>query len=122
MARMSRDSFAKATGAFGRTAEDLEKEAHADKIPEKNCGVCKHYLENTYASDGRGTCSTLKDGSDITSDPPVFVLEGKNGCMLRILTDASKCKYFEKMEFIDHDGTECSDPMYRRSMRQLQDK
>jgi len=79
MARMSRDSFAKATGVFGRTAEELEKEAHADKIPEKNCGICKHYLENTYASDGRGTCSMLKDGSDITSDPPVFVLEGKTG-------------------------------------------
>jgi hypothetical protein len=75
-----------------------------------------------YASDGRGTCSMLKDGSDITSDPPVFVLDGENGYMLRILTDASRCKNFEKMEFIDHDGTECSDPMYRRSMRQLQDK
>ena len=122
MARMSRDSFAKATGAFGRTAEDLEKESQADKVPEKNCGVCKHYLESTYSSDGRGTCAVLKDGSDIISDPPVFIMEGKNGYSLRILTDAAKCKYYERMEFIDKDGTECSDPMLRRSMRQLQDK
>jgi hypothetical protein len=122
MARMSRESFAKATGACGRTAEELEKESHSDQVHEKNCGVCKHYLENSYTSDGRGSCSMLKDGSDITSDPPVFVLDGKNGYMLRILTDAAKCTYFERMEFIDHDGTECSDPMYRRSMRQLQDK
>ncbi len=122
MARMSRDSFAKATGALGRTAEELAIESDAGQVPEKNCGVCKHYLENTYASDGRGTCAVLKDGSDITSDPPVFIMEGKNGYMLRILTNAAKCTYFEKMEFIDHDGTECSDPKYRRSMRQLQDK
>jgi hypothetical protein len=122
MARMSRDSFAKATGALGRTAEELKKESLADKVPEKNCGVCKHYLESTYSSDGRGTCAVLKEGSDITSNPPVFNLENKNGYLLRILTDASKCTYFEKMEFIDKDGHECSDPLYRRSMRQLQDK
>ena len=121
MARMSRDSFAKASGVFGMTAADVEKQSLAE-VPEKNCGVCKNYLENTYTSDGRGTCNVLKDGSDITSDPPILKMEGKNGYQLKILTDAAKCTYFEKMEFIDHDGHECSDPKYRRSMRQLQDK
>jgi hypothetical protein len=28
---MSRDSFAKATGAFGRTAEELEKDSNFDE-------------------------------------------------------------------------------------------
>jgi len=122
MARMSRDEFIKATGICGMQKKDAEKESDADKVPEKNCGICKHFLETAYMSDGRGSCSILKHGSDIISDPPVFNLEEKNGYMLRILTDASKCKYYEKMEFIDKDGRECSDPQYRRSMRQLQDK
>jgi len=115
MAKMSRDSFSKGSGLFGLQPKEVE-------APEKSCGVCKHYLESTFSSDGRGTCGVLKDGSDITSDPPVFNLEAKNGYMLKILTDASRCTYYEKMDFIDHDGTECSDPKYRRSMRQLQDK
>ncbi len=122
MARPSRDDLAKATTIFGMQAKDVQKESDADKIPEKNCGVCKHSLESAYMSDGRGTCAVLKQGSDITVDPPVFNLEAKNGYMIRLLTDASKCTYFEKMEFIDKDGHECSDPQYRRSMRQLQDK
>ena len=122
MARMSRDDFAKATGIYGMQAKDVQKESDSDNIPEKNCGICKHYLETSYMSDGRGTCAVLKEGSDITSDPPVFNLEAKNGYMLRMLSDASKCTYFEKMEFIDKDGHECSDPKFRRSMRQLQDK
>ena len=119
MARMTRDEFSKATGIYGMKPTDVKKETTA---PEKNCGICKNYLESAYMSDGRGTCAVLKEGSDITADPPVFNMENKNGYLLRILTDASKCKYYEKMEFIDKDGRECSDPMYRRSMRQLQDK
>jgi hypothetical protein len=122
MARMTRDEYAKASGIYGMQAKDIKKETDADKIPDKTCGVCKHYLETSYMSDGRGTCAKLKEGSDITSDPPVFNLEAKNGYILRILSDATKCTYFEKMEFIDKDGHECSDPKYRRSMRQLQDK
>ena len=122
MARRNRDEYAKASGVFGRMAADLEKQSNAETIPEKTCGVCKHYLESSWSSDGRGSCKELKEGSDITSDPPVFNLEGKNGYQLRILTDAARCTYFEKSEFIDHDGHECSDPIYRRSMRQLMDK
>jgi len=89
---------------------------------ENICGICKQYLESSWSSDGRGTCKLLKLGSDIKSQPPVYVLEGKDGYPTKTLSDASLCKYFEKMTFIDKDGYECSDPLYRRSMRQLRDK
>ena len=78
MARMSRDSFAKSHGAF-KTAEQLEKEGKAENVPEKTCGLCKNFLETAAYSDGRGTCKVFKEGSDITCDPPVFVMDGKNG-------------------------------------------
>ena len=122
MARRNRDEYAKASGVFGLPPADLDKQTHAETIPEKTCGICKHYLETSWSSDGRGSCKVLKEGSDITSNPPVFNLEGKDGYLLRILTDAARCTYFEKSEFIDHDGQECSDPIYRRSMTQLMDK
>ncbi|MBU2488682.1 MAG: hypothetical protein KKA60_04760 [Proteobacteria bacterium] len=93
-----------------------------EKQAEKICGICKHYSESAFSGEGKGSCNTLKMGSDITASPPVFVLEGENGYMSLTLADATACKYYEKMEFIDHDGTECSDPQYRRTMRQLQDK
>ncbi|MDI6741110.1 MAG: hypothetical protein QMD11_00075 [Smithella sp.] len=121
MARMSRDSFAKSHGAF-KTAEELEKEGKAENVPEKTCGLCKNFLETAAYSDGRGSCKVLKEGSDIICDPPVLVMDGKNGYQMRALTDAAKCSSYAKMEFIDHDGTECSDPQYRRTMRQFQDK
>ena len=121
MARMSRESFAKSHGAF-KTAEQLERESKVENVPDMVCGICKHFLETAAYSDGRGTCTVLKDGSDITCNPPIFIMEGKDGYRLRALTDAAKCPSYKKMEFIDHDGTECSDPKYRRSMRQFQDK
>ena len=60
-------------GAF-KTAEQLEKEGNAENVPEKTCGLCKNFLETAAYSDGRGTCKVLKEGSDITCDPPVFVI------------------------------------------------
>lgn len=91
------------------------------KRAEKICGICKHYMEGAFTGEGRGACSILKLGSNIEVDPPVFVLEGDDGYRTMNLMDAGKCKYYEKMEFVDKDGTECNDPKYRRSMRQMQD-
>jgi len=122
MARRNRDEYAKASGAFGLRPADVDREARTDTVPERTCGVCAHYLETSWSSDGRGSCKILKEGSDITASPPIFCLEGKDGYLLRMLTDAAECAYFEKSTFIDHDGQECSDPMYRRSIRQLIDK
>ena len=91
------------------------------KPGEKVCGNCKHYLESSWSSDGRGSCTLLKIGSDIHAQPPVYMLEGKDGYPTKNLNDASLCKYYDKMTFIDKDGYECSDPVFRRSMRQFQE-
>lgn len=120
MARRSRQEYANATGAFG--VQQKQPGGSEGEVPEKACGMCKNFSESAWSSDGRGTCKVLKQGSDIFSDPPVYQLEGKNGYMVRSLADAAKCKYFEKMRFIDKDGHECSDPQFRRSQRQFQDK
>jgi len=122
MARKSRDEYAKASGAFGLQPGGAGKLDETEKIPDQPCGLCRQYMESAWSSDGRGSCKVLKEGSDITADPPVFFLEGKNGYMLRILTDSSRCRYYERNDFIDKDGYECSDPVFRRFIRQLKDK
>jgi len=91
-----------------------------EKIPDQACGICKHFSENAYASDGRGTCSMLKVGSNLTSDPPVFVLDGETGLFTFFNTDAARCSHFSRMEIIDKDGTECADPAFRRTQRQME--
>jgi len=97
--------------------QDTASKEHYDKV----CGTCTHYSESSYERN-RGSCRFLKIGSNIASNPPVFVLDGKDGYLTMTLSDASKCNYYEKMKMIDKDGYECSDPQYRRSIRQLQDK
>ncbi len=89
---------------------------------QKVCGTCKNYSESSFSSDGRGSCKSLKLGSNIAGDPPIYEHKGKDGYLTRTLSDASSCKHYEKMKLIDKDGYECSDPQYRRSIRQLQDK
>lgn len=94
---------------------------HTDEeIAEKICGKCKNFSENAWASDGRGTCKILKLGSNIESDPPVYVTDEGDGFLAMTLGDATKCKYYEEMSMIDTDNTECSDPVHRRSIRQMQ--
>ena len=108
-----RDSM---TGHFS-TARGVEGR---ETVPDKACGKCKDFSENAYASDGRGFCRVLKTGSNLLADPPIFVLEGETGLMCMFNMDASKCKYYERMEFIDTDGTECADPQFRRAQRQME--
>lgn len=98
-----------------------QAEKDLKKPGEKVCGNCKKYLESAWSSDGRGSCTVLKMGSDIHATPPVHVLEGKDGYPTKTLADAASCKYYDKMTFVDKDGYECSDPVFRRSIRQFQD-
>lgn len=100
---------------------EKKEDAGTRTVGRKICGTCKNYLESSWSSDGRGSCSLLKMGSNISSDPPVYKLDEKEGYMTKTLSDASACKYYDKMKMIDKDGYECSDPIYRRSMRQLQE-
>lgn len=89
-------------------------------VPDKACGKCKNFSESAYASDGRGSCRVLKIGSNFLVGPPIFVLDGETGLMCMFNMDASRCEYYERMEFIDTDGTECADPQFRRAQRQME--
>ena len=91
-----------------------------ESVPDQCCGKCQRWSENTYASDGRGTCGVLKMGSDLKSDPPAFVLDGDTGLITFFNMDTTACTHFQKMEVIDTDGNECADPLYRRAMRQME--
>lgn len=97
----------------GKSAEER------DRVPEKACGKCVHFLETPYFTSGNGNCDILKWGSDITKKRPVYVLEGERAMQTFITMDASKCKYYEERGFIDTDATETADPRYRRMMRQM---
>jgi len=120
MARKSRQEYANASGVFGVKQE--QGAGQGKEVPDKPCGLCVHFSESAFSSDGRGSCKKLKEGSNILADPPVYALEGKNGYLVRALTDAARCQYYEKMKFVDKDGYECSDPQFRRTLRQFQDK
>ena len=117
-----RDQWKEASNKmFGETGKKKSFEER-EKVPDIACGLCKNFSENAYASDGRGVCKTLKTGSDISVDPPRYVMEGDAGLFAFFNTDASKCGHFSRMEFIDKDGTECADPAYRRVQRQMEKK
>ena len=93
-----------------------------EKMADKVCGKCKNYAENSWASDGRGTCSIFKTGSNIDIDPAKYLTEGDMPFITMTLTDAKYCKSYDKMTMIDSDNTEVSDPKYKRSIRQMQNK
>ena len=99
------------------TPKGVEGREH---VPEVACGKCKKFSENAYGSDGSGYCIVLKMGSDIDKDPPLYIMEGEASLMTMFNMDTAKCKYFDKMEFIDTDATECADPHYRRTQRQME--
>jgi len=106
---------------FGETGKKKSFEER-EKVPDIACGLCKNFSENAYASDGRGVCKMLKTGSDISVDPPRYVMEGDAGQITFFNTEASKCGHFSRMELIDRDGTECADPAFRRVQRQMEKK
>jgi hypothetical protein len=106
-----KDSISMHQGQMGKTLEERET------MPAKACGYCKNFFENAYNADGRGSCKVLKMGTDLKADPPVFVLEGDAGLISYINTNAEKCPHYNKMEIIDTDLGEISDPSFRRSHR-----
>lgn len=90
-----------------------------ETVPEICCGKCKNFSERAQHSDGSGFCGVLKEGSDFNVNPPVYLLEGKVASMVVFNMESSKCKYFDQMELIDTDTTECADPAYQRAARQM---
>jgi len=69
----------------------------------------------------RGDCLKLKTGSDISVDPPVYVVEGATNLQTEMRMDASRCQHFEEMEIVDKDISEAFDPRYSRYQRQMLD-
>ncbi|MDY6834073.1 MAG: hypothetical protein SVY53_04655 [Chloroflexota bacterium] len=88
-------------------------------LPDTPCGKCKNFSAASFGS-GIGRCIVLKTGSDISSDPPVFILEGEVNMTSDVKMDASKCTYFDKMDLIDTDIAQAYDPRYSRHIRQMQ--
>jgi hypothetical protein len=88
-----------------------------DAIPEKACTKCRHFIESGASEKGSGNCGVLRDGSDILVDPPKSVTEGEVSYFTYYNVDASRCTYYDQMEFVDHDISECADPRYTRGQR-----
>lgn len=88
-----------------------------ETVPEICCGKCKNFSERAYVSDGSGFCGVLREGSDIEKGK--YISEGKAALMVFFNMEASKCKYFERLELIDTDVTECADPFFQRAARQM---
>jgi len=65
----------------------------------RTCGTCMHLSD----PDEAGSCNTLKLGSDIAADPPVFVLKGGIAFQTNPRVDATKCDYYEGRQ-----GISCS--------------
>ena len=88
-------------------------------IPDKACAKCKNFGGRHISHDGAGWCGVLKGGSNLKISPPVFVTEGESAYLTLWNMDASKCKYYDEMTFIDHSGEETGDPVWRRQYRQM---
>lgn len=114
-----RDEWKQVKDSIFDQATKTKSVEEREAIPEMACGVCTHFSENAYASDGRGSCKVLKVGSDVSADPPVYVAQGDTGMISFFNRDARRCEYFSKMALIDKDGFECADPAYRRAHRQM---
>ncbi len=91
-----------------------------EKVPEICCGKCKNFSERAYVSDGSGFCGVLREGSDIEKGK--YLLEGKAALMVVFNMEAGKCKYFDQLELIDTDTSECVDPAFQRAARQMAQK
>ena len=115
-----RDEWGQVKESMFGQAEKSKSVEEREKIPDIACCLCKNFSENAYASDGRGSCRILKTGSDISMNPPVYVLEGEAGFVAMFNMDSSKCAHFIRQELIDKDGNECADPAHRRAQRQME--
>ncbi len=90
-----------------------------EHVPDKPCGKCQNFSAYTYASDGSGFCGSLKTGSDILADSPIFNYDGDAALICMVNTDAGKCQKYLELAYIDTDNTECNDPARKRTGRQM---
>jgi len=91
-----------------------------ENIPEIACGKCKHFRDS--GSMGSGTCGILKTGTELWSDPPVFVTEGGAPLLTMFNMNSSWCPHYEEMELVDTDISQSHDPRFSRHQRQMHKK
>jgi len=78
------------------------------EMPEKACGMCRHFRQNSTSAAGDGFCAAIKEG---TQNKVVF----DN-------TDAAACEQFAEIDRIRTDTSEFMwDPQFR-PQRQLHEK
>ena len=111
------DAFATQFGTANRGRQVGKSAQEKDAIPEKACTRCTHFIESGASEAGDGNCGILRAGSDILADPPKLVTEGEVSYFTYYNVDASRCAFYEQMEFVDHDISECADPRYTRGQR-----
>ncbi|MDY6854597.1 MAG: hypothetical protein SWO11_07795 [Thermodesulfobacteriota bacterium] len=99
-------------------SEAVRSVEERETVPDKACGKCKDFFQAGLGTTS-GMCNVLKEGSNIQSDPPVFVTEGEGFIAVSFNTDASKCKYYNEMEMIDTDISQAHDPKVSRHQRQM---
>ncbi|MBE0416052.1 MAG: hypothetical protein IBX36_05910 [Dehalococcoidia bacterium] len=103
-------------GGMTRETKSVEER---ERVPEKACGKCKRFFSSTSRGGSGGSCDILKVGSNITKDPPLFVTEGEANYWPDFKMDASRCKYYDEMEFIETDISQAHDPRFSRPFRQM---
>jgi hypothetical protein len=116
--RKKKGEWEQAKQTFLNISERPKTYEERETVPEISCGNCKNFVASSRLGSSGGICTVLKAGSDITSDPPVFVLEGEANLQSDVMMDASKCTHHEPLGLVDTDITEAFDGRYSRHQRQ----
>jgi len=116
--RKKKGEWEQAKQTFLNISERPKSFEERETVPETSCGNCKNFVASSRLGSSGGICTVLKSGSDITSDPPTFVLEGEASLQSDVMIDACNCKYHEPLEIVDTDIAEAFDGRYSRHQRQ----
>ena len=116
--RKKKGDWEQAKQTFLNISERPKSFEERETVPETSCGNCKNFWASSQLGSSGGVCTVLKAGSDITRDPPVFVLEGEANLQSDVMMDARRCSYHASLDIVDTDITEAYDGRYSRHQRQ----
>jgi len=116
--RKKKGEWEQAKQTFLNISERPKSFEERETVPETSCGNCKKFWASTHLGSTGGVCTVLKSGSDITSDPPVFVLEGEANLQSDVMMDARRCTYHVPLDRVDTEIAEAFDGRYSRHQRQ----
>lgn len=116
--RKKKGEWEQAKQTFLNISERPKSYEERETVPPTSCGNCKNFWASSQLGSSGGVCTVLKAGSDITRDPPVFVLEGEANQQSDVMMDASRCRYHAPLDLVDTDIAEAYDGRYSRHQRQ----